>query len=114
MFGVGTGIGQAAILNVNDAIFAPLVTRQQLRARQADRQTASNDTLVAVSDAYFSVQQARGELAGASRPPAAPRNLVGAPGSWPRSSSRSWNCSGQRPSWAGASKSNCSPASAGR
>src|SRR5262249_36980798 len=33
--------------------------------RQADIQTASNDTLVAVSEAYFSVQQARGELGGA-------------------------------------------------
>jgi outer membrane protein TolC len=65
MFGVGTGIGQTAILNVADAIFAPLVARQQVRARQADRQAASNDTLVAVTDAYFTVQQARGELAGA-------------------------------------------------
>ena len=65
MFGVGTGIGTAAIVNVGDAIFAPLAARQQVRARQADRQAASNDTLVAVSDAYFNVQQARGELAGA-------------------------------------------------
>jgi outer membrane protein TolC len=65
MAGVGTGIGPAAILNINDALFAPLVARQQLRAREADRQAASNDTLVAVSDAYFTVQQARGELAGA-------------------------------------------------
>jgi outer membrane protein TolC len=65
MFGFGTGIGSAAILNVCDAIFAPLAARQQLNARQADRQTASNDTLVAVSDAYFNLQQARGELAGA-------------------------------------------------
>jgi outer membrane protein TolC len=64
MFGVGTGIGQSAILNVGEAIFAPLVARQQVRAREADRQAASNDTLVAVSDAYFNVQQARGELAG--------------------------------------------------
>ena len=65
MLGMGTGIGPAAILDVGQAIFAPLVARQQVRARQADRQTASNDTLVAVSDAYFTVQQARGELAGA-------------------------------------------------
>jgi outer membrane protein TolC len=65
MFGLGTGIGTSAVLNVDDAIFAPLAARQQLRARQADRQTASNDTLVAVSDAYFNIQQARGELAGA-------------------------------------------------
>jgi outer membrane protein TolC len=65
MAGLGTGIGTAAILNVDEAIFAPLAARQRLRAREADRQAASNDTLVAVSDAYFNVQQARGELAGA-------------------------------------------------
>lgn len=66
MFGLGTGIGTAAILNVGDAIFSPLAARQQVRVREADRQAASNDTLVAVSDAYFNVQQARGELAGAT------------------------------------------------
>ena len=39
MLGAGTGIGPAAILNVNDAIFAPLVARQQLRrARRISRQ----------------------------------------------------------------------------
>jgi outer membrane protein TolC len=65
MFGVGTGIGTAALFSPNDAIFTPLVARQQLRARQADLQAAANDTLVAVTDAYFTVQQARGELAGA-------------------------------------------------
>ena len=65
MLGLGTGIGPAAILDVGEAIFAPLAARQQVKVRQADRQTASNDTLVAVSDSYFSVQQARGELAGA-------------------------------------------------
>jgi outer membrane protein TolC len=65
MIGLGTGIGQSAILNVNEAIFAPLAARQQLAARQADLQAASNDTLLAVSEAYFNVQQARGDLAGA-------------------------------------------------
>src|SRR5205823_14788731 len=65
MFGAGSGIGTAAIISPNDAIFAPLAARQTLRARQADVQAAANDTLVAVSDAYFGVQQARGELAGA-------------------------------------------------
>jgi outer membrane protein TolC len=65
MLGVGTGIGASAVLSVDDAIFAPLAARQQLRARQSDRQAASNDTLTVVSDAYFTVQQARGELAGA-------------------------------------------------
>jgi outer membrane protein TolC len=65
MFGVGTGIAQAAILDVGNAIFAPLVARQRLAAREADRQAASNDTLVAITDAYFNLQQARGDLAGA-------------------------------------------------
>jgi outer membrane protein TolC len=65
MLGAGSGIGPAAVLDVGNAIFAPLVARQQLRAREADRQTASNDTLLAVAEAYFTVQQGRGELAGA-------------------------------------------------
>jgi outer membrane protein TolC len=65
MLGVGSGIGPAAVLVVNDAIFAPLVAKQQIRVRQANLQAAANDTLLAVSDAYFTVQQARGELAGA-------------------------------------------------
>jgi len=65
MLGAGSGIGNAGVISVNDAIFAPLAARQQARAREADHQAASNDTLVAVSEAYFTVQQARGELAGA-------------------------------------------------
>jgi len=77
MFGLGTGIGTAAILNVGEAIFAPLAARQHVRVREADRQTASNDTLVAVSDAYFNVQQARGELAGAIAATQRMNDLVG-------------------------------------
>jgi outer membrane protein TolC len=65
MIGLGTGILNASVINVTDAIFLPLAARQQVQAREADRQAASNDTLVAVSEAYFTVQQARGELAGA-------------------------------------------------
>jgi outer membrane protein TolC len=65
MFGLGSGIANSAIVDIGNAIFAPLVARQQLVARQADRQAASNDILLAISDAYFNVQQARGELAGA-------------------------------------------------
>jgi outer membrane protein TolC len=64
MLGLGTGIGPAAILDVGQALFAPLYARQQVRARQADRQAAANNTIVAVSDAYFNVQQARGQLVG--------------------------------------------------
>ena len=83
LVGGGSGIGNAAVISVTDAIFAPLAARQQVRARQADRQTASNDTLVAVSDAYFTVQQARGELAGAIEATRQTRRTSSrAPGSW--------------------------------
>src|SRR5205085_8048982 len=50
---------------VTDALFAPLAERQVLQARWADLQTARNDSLLSVAEAYFNVQQARGELAGA-------------------------------------------------
>jgi outer membrane protein TolC len=76
MFGFGSGMLNAAVINVNDAIFAPLAARQQVRARQADLQVASNDTMVAVSDAYFTVQQARGELAGALAAKARTEELI--------------------------------------
>src|SRR5207245_11810381 len=36
-----------------------------VRSRAAALQTARNDSLLAVAEAYFNVQQARGELAGA-------------------------------------------------
>ena len=63
--GAVLGAGPTVNLDIGQAIFAPLVARQQLASRQANLQAASNDTLVAVTDAYFNVQQARGELAGA-------------------------------------------------
>lgn len=59
------GAGPSAVFALSDAVFAPLAARQTLRARQAALQTARNDTLLAVAEAYFHVQQARGELAGA-------------------------------------------------
>jgi outer membrane protein TolC len=65
MFGVGSGILNGAIIVLDDAIFGPLVARQNVAARKADLQTATNDTMVAVTDAYFTVEQARGQLAGA-------------------------------------------------
>jgi outer membrane protein TolC len=54
-----------AVFAVSDAIFAPLATRQVVRARQADLRTATNDSFLAVAEAYFNVEQAQGELAGA-------------------------------------------------
>jgi outer membrane protein TolC len=65
MAGVGTGIGQSAVLVVTDALFEPLAARQVVRAREAGLQAARNDSFLAVAEAYFNVQQARGELAGA-------------------------------------------------
>ena len=60
------GAAPYAVFAFTDAIFSPLAVRQTVRARRADVQAAANDTLMAVTDAYFTVQQARGELAGAA------------------------------------------------
>jgi outer membrane protein TolC len=59
-------VGGAPYLVVSpvEAIFQPLATRQTVRARQAQVQAAANDTLLALTQAYFNLQQARGELAG--------------------------------------------------
>lgn len=64
MYGVGSGIGSAAVFNITDAIFTPLAACQIVASRAADQQAAANDVVVAVSDAYWNAQQARGELAG--------------------------------------------------
>jgi outer membrane protein TolC len=58
------GGGVSAIYAITDAVFGPLVQRQIVRARQADLQTARNDALMNVAQAYFNVQQARGRLSG--------------------------------------------------
>jgi outer membrane protein TolC len=62
----GFQIGGAPYLvfNFADAIFQPLAARQTVRARQAQVQASANDTLMALTQAYFNLQQARGELAG--------------------------------------------------
>lgn len=60
------GAGPTMSFAVTDAIYSPLAARQVLTARQADVQTTLNDTMYAVAEAYFIVQQARGELAGAA------------------------------------------------
>jgi outer membrane protein TolC len=59
------GAGPFAVFAITDAIFAPLAERQVVRSREMALQTARNDSLLAVAEAYFNVQQARGELAGA-------------------------------------------------
>jgi len=54
------------VFAVTDAIYAPLAAKQLVRARQADMQAARNNSLLAVAEAYFNVQQARGEVAGSA------------------------------------------------
>jgi outer membrane protein TolC len=59
------GVGPNLIVNGGDAIYAPLAARQDLFARQAMLRSATNDLTLQVAEAYFHVQQARGELSGA-------------------------------------------------
>ncbi|MBP3954581.1 TolC family protein [Gemmata sp. G18] len=58
------GGGPTAVFPLSEAYYAPLAARQVLRARRADVETARNDTTLSVAEAYFTVQQARGEVAG--------------------------------------------------
>ncbi len=59
------GAGPSMVFALSDALFAPLAQRQVRRAQEAALQTARNDTMLAVAEAYFNIQQARGDLAGA-------------------------------------------------
>ncbi len=65
MFGVGSGLGTSAMVSPNDAIFSAAAARQTLAARRSDVQAATNDSTLSVTNAYFLVQQARGNLAAA-------------------------------------------------
>jgi outer membrane protein TolC len=62
---VMVGAGPSFVFSPSEAILAPLAARQVVAAREADRRAAENDTALAVAEAYFNVQRARGELAGA-------------------------------------------------
>jgi outer membrane protein TolC len=70
------GGGLYAMVATTDAIFEPLAQRQVVRAREAQVQAARNDALLAVAEAYFSVQQARGQLSGAEDVVAKSRDLA--------------------------------------
>ncbi len=58
------GAGPVVEIATTDAIFTPLAARQALLSRNLDLQSAQNDALLNVAEAYFRVQQARGRLAG--------------------------------------------------
>jgi outer membrane protein TolC len=70
------GGGLYAMVATTDAIFEPLAQRQVVRARESQVQAARNDALLAVAEAYFSVQQARGQLSGAEDVVAKSRDLA--------------------------------------
>jgi outer membrane protein TolC len=59
--------GAGGILSVAlaDAVYEPLVQRQNLTSKHWDIQSAKNDALMATSDAYFRVHQSRGMYTGA-------------------------------------------------
>ena len=59
------GVGPQAVVSLSDAVYVPLVARQVLNSSDAGAQTVRNDTTLSVALAYFNVQQARGEVAGA-------------------------------------------------
>jgi len=58
------GGGPSMSVGLTDAIFAPLAARRVVASRRADLQAARNDVLLAVAQAYFDVQAARGRLLG--------------------------------------------------
>jgi outer membrane protein TolC len=70
------GAGPSAVFAPGDAILGPLAARQTVAAREAGRQAAVNDATLSVAEAYFNVQQARGELAGAVDAVARAEDLV--------------------------------------
>ena len=55
--------GLATVLRISDAIFEPMSARRVVAARKAGIQSATNDALLGVSEAYFDLQQAAGTLA---------------------------------------------------
>lgn len=59
------GLGIIAEFAMTDAIFEPLASRQTLKSRRWDIQTAKNDALLATAKAYFDVHESRGKYAGA-------------------------------------------------
>jgi outer membrane protein TolC len=58
------GGGPTLSVGLADAIFAPLAARRVVASRQADLQTARNDNLFNVAQAFYDLQAARGRLLG--------------------------------------------------
>ncbi len=71
-----TGGGPSLTVGTTDAIYEPLATRRVVSARRANLQTARNDVLLAVAQAFFALQEARGRKVGADATVARARKLV--------------------------------------
>jgi len=63
----GTGApqlnGLSTVLRISDAIYEPMAARRVATAKEAGVRTATNNALLAISEAYFDLQQAAGTLA---------------------------------------------------
>jgi outer membrane protein TolC len=77
--------GLTTVLRFSDAIFEPLAARQVVDARRASIQTATNDALLGVAEAYMDLQQAAGRVAIAREAAANAENLAGLTASYARS-----------------------------
>ena len=53
------GGGPTATFQTNDAIFVPLAARQVVNATQAGAQRVTNETMLAVAEAYFGMLRGR-------------------------------------------------------
>ncbi len=62
--GVGLTGAPLGIIYTTDAVFEPLIARQNLNARHWDVQASKNDALLMTAEAYFRVHQYRGTYAG--------------------------------------------------
>jgi outer membrane protein TolC len=62
---VMAGVGPNVVFSFSEALFAPKITAQELAAWRSQMTATTNDLTAAVAEAYFEVQRARGELAGA-------------------------------------------------
>ena len=78
------GTAPFAVFQITDAIFEPLAANQVRQARDADLQTVTNDTLLAVAQAYFDVEEARADLAGIQDVLRRMREVVRTVKAWPR------------------------------
>ncbi len=70
------GGGPSLNVAVTDAVYEPLAAKRVVAAREANVQTARNDVLLQVSQAYFTLQDARGRLVGVDATIERARRLV--------------------------------------